>query len=170
MNSPFSKRMKLKDYDDAIDLYSTLERQRPLTEQERDRLYQLVQRKKQCLAGARYRAKNRDKIIASQAKWRSKNADKRRAYGAKWYSENVKHCSDKARLWRENNPDKVEANKRRQAFLRARDRFFRDVAYALGCKIRHGEFVPLSDKDRRRPLLLSAPDASTGDRVPGLGQ
>lgn len=123
MTSPFNQRMKLSDYDGAIDFYVTLERQRSLTDEERDRLHQLVRRQAQCLAGARYRAKHADRVAASREAWRAKPKNKKKAAVRRsdYYQANRVKEQRSAKAWREANPDKVAAARvRSEAAKRAR--------------------------------------------------
>lgn len=123
MKDPFAKRMKLKDYDGAIDFYDQLERQRPLTEEERDRLHLLVRRKMQCEAGARYRAKNAEKVRASQEAWKAKPKSQRlmKKLRADYYQENKLRELRTHQAWCAANPERVkELTARSTAARRAR--------------------------------------------------
>lgn len=160
MKSPFNMRMKLKDYPGAIQFYDDLEAKRPLTEQEVERRRQLRIRQSTALGQKKYREKNKEKVKKAQETWRAKNVKKRAQYSKEWCADHAAHVSARAKAWREKNPDKVAAGKRRQALVRQRERFFRAIGLCLNCKIVDGQLVPLTAKQKRAPLLLPAPSES----------
>ena len=157
MKSPFNMRMKLKDYPGAIQFYDDLEAKRPLTEQETERRRQLRVRQSTAQGQKKYREANKEKVKKAQADWRAKNVKRCKTYSQQWCADHAQRVSQRAKEWRAANPDKVAAGKRRQLYGRQRDKFLREIASALGCKLYKGRFEPLTQKDRRKPLMLPAP-------------
>ncbi len=85
---------------------------KPLTAFGRDkgRKDGLVSRCKDCCKSSRakYRAENREKVMASHAKWAQSNPEKVKARGAKYRAENPEKVKASKAKWRAENPEKMK--------------------------------------------------------------
>jgi hypothetical protein len=113
-----------KRYEEALEVFKMIERQRALTENEQARLDYIIKRIKNIPREVKHMQDNREKRIQSRINYA------KTAKGRKVQQQANKRCYEKFKLdrrrrakeWRLNNPEKYEALKERQRLKRQVDK------------------------------------------------
>lgn len=101
---------------------------------------------------AKYQAENADKLKEKDARWYRDNAEYKKNYRKEHYQSKTNQCQNASKRWRQNNPERVRAQKR-DYFNRTKD--------VLQVKLSH--------RLRNRLLKALRNGAKTGSGVRDLG-
>jgi hypothetical protein len=111
-----------KDFDAMLAVYDNINKHRPLTKEEEERVIYLTKRLKSRIRDRRYKEKNRQRVLEERRRFAKTERGKeiQREANKRAYQKFKTKRKEYTRQWRLNNPEKYAEQMRRKALERAK--------------------------------------------------